>query len=274
MGLDPDGVLESLRPYLPVPEDPLDGLARRHGHARKADPTLQQPMPLPVTAVCDSDDSADPSPEPAAVGLLASPRPEGISPDVELAAAGADSEAGLDLPDMLIHRGVSEEFEGGEPAGAFESPERPARATRQWWRPVAASAIDATLLAVMGAALVWLTALACGTSVPVTLRTAAPAVALVFGLIVALYFVLFGGVGNATPGAIAMRLDAPPPGRVVLNPRDVFGRARRSMVGDRLAAGGVTAEASLNVGRGLQTPPTRQCRVPSRRSCAPRLRGA
>ena len=232
VGLDPDELVESLRPYLPVPEDPLDGLARRHGHARKSDPKAQDQLPLPVTAASDLDDLAERSAEPAALALLTSAALDQVSSDLELSAADAAGEAGAESADVLIHAAMSADIDGSEPAGAGELPQRAAARTRQWWRPVAASAIDAALLSVMGAALVWLTALACGTSVPVALRTAGPAVALVFGLIVALYFVLFGGVGNATPGASVMRLDAPPPARIVLNPREVFGRARRSMVGD------------------------------------------
>ena len=76
--------------------------------------------------------------------------------------------------------------------------------------------------------LVRLTALACAAPVTVTLRVAAPGIAVVFALIVALYFVLFSGLGNATPGVVAMGLDRAPSGRTVLNARDVFGRARRS----------------------------------------------
>jgi hypothetical protein len=100
---------------------------------------------------------------------------------------------------------------------------------RGWWRPIVASCIDGALLATLGAALVWLTAAACGASVMVTLRVAAPGIAVVFALIVSLYFVLFSGVGNATPGVAAMGLDLAPTGRTVLHARDVFGRARRSV---------------------------------------------
>jgi transcriptional regulator with XRE-family HTH domain len=155
VGLDPDGLLESLRPLLPVPEDPLDGLARRHGHARKAE--------------AKDDAIATPTVQPTVSG------------------------------------------------------------NRRWWRPLAASTIDAVLLTAMGAVLVWLTAAACGTTVAGAFRVAAPGMAVVFALIAALYFVLFGGVGNGTLGVRLMRLDPPPSGRVVLHPSDVFGRARRSM---------------------------------------------
>ena len=47
---------------------------------------------------------------------------------------------------------------------------------------------------------------------PVVVRSAAPGIALVFALIVSLYFVLFGGVGNGTPGGTLMRLEVAPVG--------------------------------------------------------------
>jgi hypothetical protein len=105
-------------------------------------------------------------------------------------------------------------------------------AGRQWWRPVVASAFDGLVLAIIGATLVWLTARVGATTVPIILRSGAPGIALVFALIVALYFVLFGGVGNATPGGWLMRLETRPSGRTLLNPREVFGRACRSIYRD------------------------------------------
>ena len=63
-------------------------------------------------------------------------------------------------------------------------------------------------------------------------------IALVFALIVALYFVLFGGVGIATPGLSVMHLEDRTPRRTVLQARDIFGRACRSIFRD----GSVLAE--------------------------------
>jgi transcriptional regulator with XRE-family HTH domain len=108
----------------------------------------------------------------------------------------------------------------------------PAEAGREWWRPAAASAIDGALLVGIGGTLVWLTALVGATTVPVVLRSAAPGIALVFALIVSLYFVLFGGVGNGTPGGTLMRLENRPSGRTVLNAREVVGRACRAIYRD------------------------------------------
>jgi transcriptional regulator with XRE-family HTH domain len=224
VGLDADEVLEALRPYLPVPEDPLDGLARRHGHARKAEQKLPELL-LPSLA-SQADVGSEQFPEP----LLFRARPAGpvedSDLDVRLTSTDEVSERAT-LSDVMIRAEASPETNAADSAPGPD----PLTPGRQWWRPLVASAIDGALLASMGGALVWLTALACGTTIPVALRTAAPGVALVFALIVTLYFVLFGGIGNATLGATLMRLDAPPPGRVVLNPRDVFGRARRSVIG-------------------------------------------
>jgi transcriptional regulator with XRE-family HTH domain len=176
VGLDAAEMVESILPLLPVPEDPLDGLARLRGHSRRAE--------------------AKPQEAPAAAAV-AQPAPR-LAPAVEPAAPRVES--------------------GG--------------VARSWWRPLAASGIDGVLLAAMGVALIWLTAIACETSVGVALRLAGPGIAVVFALIVALYFVVFGGVGNATLGVWVMRLDTRPSGRTALNPRDVFGRARRSVFHD------------------------------------------
>ena len=42
VGLDAEEIIEALRPLLPTAGDPLDGLARRCGHARKAEPRVQE----------------------------------------------------------------------------------------------------------------------------------------------------------------------------------------------------------------------------------------
>jgi transcriptional regulator with XRE-family HTH domain len=109
----------------------------------------------------------------------------------------------------------------------------PAPTSIGWWRPLAASGIDLSALAVLGAALVWLTALASATTIPLVLRSGGLGIGVVFAVIVGLYFVLFGGVGNATPGRAAMGLDSRSTGRTVLNARDVFARAYRSVYRDR-----------------------------------------
>jgi transcriptional regulator with XRE-family HTH domain len=217
VGLNPQEVLSALRPVLPSGEDPLDGLARRFGHSRKAEPKLVEPAP-----------AADPAAHAGEAKLRSAP-------------------SALDLAEVVFRPGASP---APAPASArtlsMNEADAPARATtawtvdrmRSWWRPLTASVIDGLLLATLGSALVWLTSIACGTTVPQALRTGAPGIALVFALIVALYFVLFGGVGNATPGVSLMRLEERTSGRTVLHARDVFGRACRSIFRD----GSVLAE--------------------------------
>jgi transcriptional regulator with XRE-family HTH domain len=76
-------------------------------------------------------------------------------------------------------------------------------------RVLAATGIDAALLGAIGVALVFLTAVACRTSVAVAARTAGPAVAMLFVLIAGLYFLLLGGVRNATVGAVLAGVERP-----------------------------------------------------------------
>jgi transcriptional regulator with XRE-family HTH domain len=204
VGLNPDEVLEALGPWLPTGEDPLDGLARRYGHSRKPEPKPQAPV--------------------AAAASASAPVSEASSP----VAAGS----GADLANLLLERGASAESEPNTSVPRIAFARLTLDGARHWWRPLAASAIDVVLLAAIGSALVWLTAIAGATTVPVALRVGAPGIALVFALIVALYFVLFGGVGNATLGVSLMHLESRPPGRTVLHPREVFGRACRSVFHD------------------------------------------
>jgi transcriptional regulator with XRE-family HTH domain len=176
VGLDAGEILDAVRPLLASAEDPLDGLARRCGHSRKAEPRVEEAPP------------AAPDPAEVTIAFEAGPLPEDE---------------------------------------ATASPAFPA--APRLWRPLAASVIDGTILASLGFTLVWLTAVACATTVPAVLRSGGAGIAVVFALIVALYFVLFGGVGDATPGVRAMRLEPQAPGRTVLSARDVFGRACRAV---------------------------------------------
>jgi hypothetical protein len=98
------------------------------------------------------------------------------------------------------------------------------------WRPLAATGIDLGLLGVIDLALLLLTALACGTSVAVAARAAAPAMAILFVLIAALYFVLLGGVRNATVGARLAGVAEPDRMKGKLDAHAVFARARRCVV--------------------------------------------
>lgn len=262
VGLNPEEVLESLGPLLPVPEDPLDGLARRHGHFRKAEPNraeLPGPPAPPVARVAPQVEPGalppDTDARSAGLELIIESEPQAPeSPaDVPLTAGQLDSASAKPLgevlhePVMRMHAPYEAEavdvvlapacadaelagdaavMTGDEPMAPVERP------GREWWRPVAASAVDGLLLSAMGVVLVWLTAIACDISIAAALRVAAPALALVFALIVSLYFLLFGGVGDATPGVMMVRPAARPPQRTMLNARAVFGRARRSLFHD------------------------------------------
>jgi transcriptional regulator with XRE-family HTH domain len=205
VGLNPQQVLESLGPMLPSGEDPLDGLARRYGHKRKADSEAPESAASARPAV--ETDTACPSSADLADIVFRVEAPPMTSP---IGAASAETE--MSAPRQTTRFS----FDHLKPC----------------WRPLTASAIDGLLLAAMGGLLVWLTAIACGTSLSNALRTGAPGIALVFALIVALYFVVFGGVGNATPGMSAMHLEEHTHGRTVLHARDVFGRACRSIFRD------------------------------------------
>ena len=68
------------------------------------------------------------------------------------------------------------------------------------WRFAAASAIDGALLISVTSALVQLTALAAGTRVADVIHAAGPALVLIVGVVAVTYFVLLGGVRNATFG--------------------------------------------------------------------------
>ncbi len=73
------------------------------------------------------------------------------------------------------------------------------------------SAIDAAALLAINAAVVRLIALVAGVPVDVLLQHGSAAVAIVCAVPIALYFVLFGGIGGRTPGAMVCRLPGPPP---------------------------------------------------------------
>jgi transcriptional regulator with XRE-family HTH domain len=247
VGLNPDEVMQEIAPLLPVLEDPLDGLARRYGHARKSAvrPADVAPAATPAAALPLALDASPIVATPPAAGARVLDRlaatPAAIADRLVASRETSDdvasglvmrreAPAGHAAADVLLTNGERERAAAAVPP-MFEAS---SSARRTWWRPVVASCIDGALLATLGAALVWLTAAACGATVLVTLRVAAPGIALVFALIVSLYFVLFSGVGNATPGVAAMGLDLAPTGRTVLHARDVFGRARRSVFRDSM----------------------------------------
>jgi hypothetical protein len=160
VGLDAENVLEEVGPALPEPEDPLDGLARVRGLARR----------VKSRAADDPAPSARASRAPAPVEHF--------------------NESAAD------------------------------------WRTMAASAIDGALLVSVVVAMAQLTALAAGAPLPDVIAVAAPAWALMAAVVMALYFVLLGGVRNATLGA--WLLEAPVDGGAA-HPIDAGGALRRGL---------------------------------------------
>ena len=146
VGLDADAVLDEAGQLLPIPEDPLDGLARVRGFVRRSRPTVADEERMPV----------------ARPHALATPEPGEPTPD---------------------------------------------------WRRFAASAIDGAVLVCVVLALAQLTAVAAGTPMSDVIAVAFPAWALMAALISATYFVLLGGIRNATLGVAAV--GAPVEGRRV-----------------------------------------------------------
>jgi transcriptional regulator with XRE-family HTH domain len=93
------------------------------------------------------------------------------------------------------------------------------------WRPAAALGIDVLLLSGICALLVWLTAIACGTTIAYTMRVAGPAIALLFALIVTQYFILLAGVRNATIGARIVNAVQPDSDARAVDVRTVLSRS-------------------------------------------------
>lgn len=89
----------------------------------------------------------------------------------------------------------------------------------------AAAACDAALLFAIDAVLVLLTAAICGVDVAVLLRQAAAALAVYCAVPVALYFIVFAGIGGRTPGERLCRLPVLP----AANPLRVSAILRRTV---------------------------------------------
>lgn len=130
VGEDPNRVITDVAPFLPEPEDPLDGMARVRGFERTP----------PVAA---------PEPSPA----------------------------------------VSKDEPRAEPAGMAAHA-----------RTAAAAAIDAVVLAALVLPVIAATAALCGVPIAMLVEVAAPAIVMLAALVAALYFLLLGGIGGATPG--------------------------------------------------------------------------
>jgi hypothetical protein len=105
-----------------------------------------------------------------------------------------------------------------------------------------AGAIDGALLAGVNLVLLVLTALAAGVPMAEAARVGAPAFLLLFALIFLLYFVVLGGVRNATIGAQLMQVRGEPDFGELLDARAALARGLRcafnesSIIVDWLAA--------------------------------------
>jgi hypothetical protein len=263
VGLDAQEVLEAFGPQVPSTEDPLDGLARRCGHVRRspvrvADPVAPPPVVRPPAGFRPAAVAAKPILDAPVEPAVAAAAPDSPAvPEISLNATSDRSLNDTGVLDILIgepavgnllvsepivadglrslgmdfdlHVAADEPLEpDGVEAVMIDEPVR----SSEWWRPLVAAGIDVGVLAAHGAVLVWLTAVASAATVPLVLRSGGLGIAVVFALIAGLYFVLFGGIGNATPGRAVMGLDSRATGRTVLNPRDVFARAYRSIYRD------------------------------------------
>jgi len=98
------------------------------------------------------------------------------------------------------------------------------------WPQLTAAAVDATLLIGIDVALVWLTAIACGTTIEAIPRIALVPIGLLSAFFAGLYFVLLGGVRNATVGARVAGVAEPDTRSGALDVHEVAARAWRSAV--------------------------------------------
>lgn len=175
VGVEPNRVVTEVAPLLPEAEDALDGIARVRGFERTlaADRDTGDVQPVSRAAVA-SRIAGRVAGTLAASRSLASIRLPGLNLGTSrIAGQGRRIAAG-------IRRG-----------GSAMSPGASARA----------GAVDALLLGAMDALLLVFSARAAGVTVPELMAFAAPAMVMLFALIGALYFLLLGGIGGATPGA-------------------------------------------------------------------------
>lgn len=92
------------------------------------------------------------------------------------------------------------------------------------WRPAAASAIDALFLLSVFGVLLRLTTAVTGAPASDVLERARPGLALIFGVVALTYFVLLGGLRNATFGARLARCRTFEPGRGRLDAQAILRR--------------------------------------------------
>lgn len=120
------------------------------------------------------------------------------------------------------------------------------------WRSASASAIDGGLLIFVSVVLIQLTAAAAGTGAADVLEAAAPALVLIVATVAITYFVLLGGVRNATFGSTLAGMQPPARGRGQLERVDARAAVRR-------AAQCALRESSIVVEWLLQSEQARYC---------------
>ena len=104
------------------------------------------------------------------------------------------------------------------------------------WPPLAASLCDSLLLAVIDLMLLALTAIACGTTMEITLLRAGPALILLWALIGCAYYLLLGGIRGGTVGQRLLELPRTD-GGVPVTLNTAWHRGARWAVCDCLVAG-------------------------------------
>lgn len=185
VGIDPHRAVTAVAAFLPALEDPLDGIARVRGFDRHREA------------------AAAPEHEPGAQ----IPGEPHVAPDSAVAGDSIVTAAPA-VPRRTPH--------------VARDP-RAARGTSHVARQTAAL-IDGLVLAGFGLVLLLLTARTAGVPIAALLDFAAPALLMLFGLVVGLYFLLLGGVMGSTVGIHVMHLA----GGGVMAPGRVQGVSRRA----------------------------------------------
>jgi hypothetical protein len=189
VGLEPEQVLRELEPSLPRVDDPLPVL---RDIARGAAPDWPERM--------------------SGWGRDAAAQLRGAATRMRERLSQGDldprSRAAALLPDAAALRAVLAPVSAPWLARSLTLPGPEVRRT---WRPrahvraarCAAACFDAAVLLLLLAAVVQLTAWTSGARVQEVLAVAGEQIAAVWGVLVLLYFVILGGVGGGTPGAVA-----------------------------------------------------------------------
>lgn len=163
----------------------------------------------------------------------------GIDPDAALSALAPHLRALEDPIDGLARvRGISRPAPSRSAVTVqAEEPARiqPARMAPVW-PPLAASLCDGLLLAVIDLMLLALTAIACGTTMEITLLKAGPALILLWALIGCAYYLLLGGIRVGTVGQRLLELPRTD-GGVPVTLNTAWHRGARWAVCDCLVAG-------------------------------------